>query len=97
LTKLGYSKLDCKYNSEELTEKCDTTSGNYSLSLEFYLTSLESVALHFPSSDWEQQVGFFTGRLGEPTDSKSDSDEAVMTWQSQQTTATACPPPNEEG
>jgi len=85
LTERGYSTPACKYDSEDLTNKCDTINGTYSLSLEFFQNRLVSFTLNFPKSEWERQVQLFKATLGEPTDAEKRTNQGVVDWGSTQT------------
>ena len=89
----GYSSLSCRYDPEDLTDKCDTASGDYRFSLTFFHGRLEESTLDFPKSEWEQQVRFFQQGLGKPHDAESVNGQEIMSWWSEQ--AMACLPPNE--
>lgn len=86
LRERGYSSLACKFTSWDQTNHCDTASGNYRLSLTFFRGELETFSFDFPKSEWEQQIRFLKGRLGEPDDAEKTTVTEVITWDSKRTT-----------
>lgn len=88
LNEQGYSSPVCKVDSEDQTNKCDSTRGNYRLSLTFYQSQLELFDFSFPNAEWNEQARQFEEILGPPTDTNNrTNDQGGMTWTSEQTSS----------